>query len=336
MRNKGLIWLTTSLIVVASVLAACSPGVQKERITVGGGTVGGVSNLWANCFAAIVTRDVDVNATVITYSISAMQDAVLSGLIDFGTATMDLAYEVYAGTGKYEGQAPRQELRTLFYPGGTPMQIFVPADSAIKSFKDLAGKRVCPGQKGMSTIGYLEKALPAMGMSWPADFDVVYMGHKEGGAALVAGKIDAYIAVSPPPHPTFVEIDLLHPIRLVPFSEAEIAAIIKAVPTAVRETIPDKYYHMGAPVLTWGIPSGQICTKDLSEDIAYKLAKNTFEDIAFVSSYRKSLGDFMASETPKKWVEALEGGPPYHVGAYRYYKEIGLNVPPKMIPPEAK
>ena len=78
MRKMGLIRLITSIIVVVSVLAACAPGGQKERITVGGGTVGGVSNLWANCFAAIVTKNVDVEATVVTYSISAMQDGVLA------------------------------------------------------------------------------------------------------------------------------------------------------------------------------------------------------------------------------------------------------------------
>jgi uncharacterized protein len=69
----------------------------------------------------------------------------------------------------------------------------------------------------------------------------------------------------------------------------------------------------------------------MSEEKAYCLTKNFWEHLGdVVALHWESLGRLKLKDT-----STIKRVAPWHIGAYKYYKEAGLEIPPEMVPPEA-
>ena len=73
--------------------------------------------------------------------------------------------------------------------------ILVPANSNIKTLKDLKGKRIA-FQKGSSSHNLIVRALKKAGLSW-GDIDPAYLPPAEGRAAFEKGSVDAWVIWDP-------------------------------------------------------------------------------------------------------------------------------------------
>jgi len=341
MNGKHSIWVVVGLIVgFALIMGAYSPSdaaaaEKKMRLTISGGTIGGSSNLVANAIAGVAKNYLDINSTVITYPTVAQVDAVLDGIADIATGLPDVAQDAYEGTGPYKKRGPSPHLRAWLFRYATVMQLFVTKESKLKNFRDMAGKRISTGKKGFSADHNFHRVCDVLGLSYDKDFKIMYFGHKAAGAAIIAGKIDAYVVVTPMPQPTFAEVDLTHPLTLLPFSEQDAKTVGKALPYWDVVTVPPNWYHMSEPTLTLQLPAFNVCTTELPEDVAYKLVKNYIEHPKYLGYFHKMCQTVVENGDVKRWVETL-GGIPYHAGCVRYFKEAGWKVRPDRIPPEAK
>lgn len=344
MRAKSLVCLVVSLILLGSLLVVgCSPaaaptGEAPTRVTIGAGSIGGTSNLIANAWAGVLKKFQDIDATVITYPMNYTAPAAVTGETELSVSNTQLSYDSYYGLGPHADRGPLPDMREVMPLYDGPLQIWVTVDSPYKTFRDLIGKRIGPGTKGMGPESFLAKGLPALGLDWEKDFDLVYSSHKEGGSALVSGKIAAYMATSKPPHPTLLETDLTRPLRLIGFTDEDAAALTKAVPGVGVQLIPPDFYHMDVAVKTISAVGQGITKADFSEDIVYWLIRNARENTEFIGYYYKTHQEWLESGDVKYWVEASPSPTdvPLHKAAVRYYKEIGWNVPPERIPPEAQ
>lgn len=340
MKRRDLIWLTIGimigfLVIIGAFSQSYAAEVKKFRLTISGGTIGGSSNLVANAWAGVAKKYVNIDATVITYPTVAQVDAVLDGLAQIATGLPDVAQEAYEGIGAYTKKGPRRDLRAMCYRQGTILQFIAPKKSPIKTFRDLVGKRISAGKKGFSSDYNFMQLCKVLGLSYEKDFRIVYLGHSEAGSALTAGKLDAYIASASMPQPTMAEVDIMHSLTLVPLSEQDAQAAVKALRYYELVTIPPKYYHMSEPTLALNLPAFNVTTTSLSEDVVYKLVKNYIENPEFVGYHYKPLQELIESGEMRKWVENV-GGIPWHAGSYRYFKEAGWKVHPDRIPPEIK
>ena len=72
-----------------------------------------------------------------------------------------------------------------------------------------------------------------------------------------------------------------------------------------------------------------VAHKDLPEDLVYDMTKATFEVLPQLANAVKD----MAKTKPE---DILYSSVPLHKGAIKYYREIGLTIPDKLIPAEAK
>ncbi len=343
--KKKIVWLVVSgLMVLSLVLASCAPaaptGEKIERLTIAAGSIGGASNLHANSFSGVLKKYMSIDATVLTYPTAQCPVALGKGEVDIAYSNSMQSYEPYKGVGTRQGTEPMPGLREWMPLAVSPLQIFVPTDSKIKTFRDLVGKRVSGGTKGMGPESHLSAGLPAIGLDWNKDFDQQYMSHQEGGSNLVSGKIVAYMATSEAPHPTLAQFDLITPLRLIGFTEQDARAIAAAVPGLLAMQIPPKFYHMTEPVWTTAHVSHMLAMADFSEDIIYQLVKYSVENPDFIGYYSATLGEFIKDKELglKKWVEASPAATPipFHKGAIRAYQELGWKVPPERIPAEAK
>jgi len=341
MKKKSLFWLLVCSIV--GILLIISMGgialaETKTRINIGGGTIGGSTNLMANALAGISKKWLNnIEATVISIPGMASADMLHKGICQITTVGSSDVYEAYMGIEAHEGKEAIRELRRLIPTSGMPLQILVRTNSDIKTFKDLVGKRISPGSKGMTAETQLMMLCKALGIAYPDDFaSINLLGHKEGGAALIAGKIHAYSLVSEPPHPTFTQVDFVCPLRLLSLSEDEMTTFLGKYPYFTRQVIPPEFYHMDTPAAIFGFISSIHTTTLLPEDVAYELVKNWVENPEYLGYYHVAIKDYLAAGKTKNAVENTLSGIPYHVGALRYFKEIGWSVPAEMIPPEAR
>ncbi|MFC1981532.1 TAXI family TRAP transporter solute-binding subunit [Chloroflexota bacterium] len=300
---------------------------------------GGGAHLLGAALASVLKTYMDIDAAVYTYPMTETGQAVIDGDLDIAYASTLYTSESYPATGIFAGKAPLTELRELMPLSVTIIQLFVLMDSPVKTFRDLVGKRMSPGTKSMAGAIMFTKACPALGLpEFEKAFKVAYMSHAEGSAALVSGKLDCYIRGGTPPDPTFGETDLVHPLKVVGFTEEDREIIINANSGIGPITLPADYYHMTEPVTTIANPGELVCSSDFPEDLAYRLVKAVYEHNDFLGYTLASYKAFMANqETGANYF--LKNSPskfPFHKGAIRYFREAGLEFAQDRIPPEAK
>ncbi len=344
MKKRELIALTTSIcmvlvLAVLSLTTACAPAAPEQKeikeISIAGGSIGGSGNLIASAYAGLVKEFMGIDATVLAYPMAGIPPAVQDRVVNIGiTATTDTYYSWYAQD-LFKGQKPTTDLREITPRSNSPMQMFVRADSPYKTFRDLIGKRISPGTAAMGPAKILERGGPAMGLNFQKDFQVVYMGHAEGGAALAGGKIDCYMATNYGPHPTLMETDLASPLRLIGFNDKDLATLLSTDPTLGKAVIPATLYHMTEPVTTTTFVT-QVCTyPEFSEDFVYNFLKVLHEHNEFIGYYHKASQTYMTDPYgAKQDIKETRSPVPFHKGAVRFYNEIGWEMPADRMPPE--
>ena len=109
-----------------------------------------------------------------------------------------------------------------------PLFFIVQADSPIRSFSDLRGRRIAVGPRTSGMVQHAQGIFGALGMSF-SDFTPVYLDFAAGAEALAAGEIDAQFQC---PIPNAVMSELAHrmALRVLPYGTGELAAVMSAVP----------------------------------------------------------------------------------------------------------
>ncbi|MFC2002280.1 TAXI family TRAP transporter solute-binding subunit, partial [Chloroflexota bacterium] len=334
MKKKELTVLLISICLIlvlgaASLMAGCAPSADKapkdvRSVDIAGGSIGGSTNLIANSYAGLLDKFMGIErTTVLTYPMDQTPAALSDGDVQIAISNTVQSYDPWFAQGKYADRAPMQNLRELHPRSASPLSIFVPLDSPIKTFRDLIGKRVSPGTKAMGPEELMVKGCPAIGLDWEKDFELVYMGHREGGSALVAGKIAAYMATGPPPHPSLSETDLIRPLRLIGFTPEDAAAMSGGISGSSYLTLDPKYYHMDQAVITLGHMGHTMALASYDEEIVYQLTKLTIEESEYVGYFTKPFQDFIEDQDAglKFWLQTYPSPTPMpiHKAAVRYY-----------------
>jgi len=127
------------------------------------------------------------------------------------------------------------------------------------------------------------------------------------------------------------ELEATHEVKIVTMNEEQKKIFHEKYPQYVWLDIPPGYYKC--------TPDGahnvglynMICVRaDLPEDFVYELTKAMYENIGDISRAWAQMGEGMALEN------IGYATAPYHPGAYRYFKEQGIDVPGELIPPEMR
>jgi TRAP transporter TAXI family solute receptor len=114
-------------------------------------------------------------------------------------------------------------------------------------------------------------------------------------------------------------------------TDEELDAINKVSNSWYRYTIPGGTYpRIDEDIQTIAQPNLLSTTKEIDEETIYLLTKTLYENLDEMYEVHSSAKD-MTLET------ALDGVTvPLHAGAYKYFKEAGLDIPEELIPPEAQ
>jgi TRAP transporter TAXI family solute receptor len=238
-----------------------------------------------------------------------------------------------AGPYKKAGDQAKEaaaNIRSLFPFSGGVFQPIVWADSGIKTWNDMKGKRIFigpPAGAANRQIGGLLKQ--AGGLELDKDYQPVRLGWGAAVQAFQDGQFDVLVGAFPIGAAAVQQLSLQRKIRII------------GVPDEVLKTNEWAQYleQMGETNATIGAGSydGQVnnktplkaaayamvfgVNKSMADDLAYKITKTYWDN---VEGYKKSVA--VLAQLPTD--EPLAGNNiPLHPGAARYYKEKGIAIP---------
>jgi uncharacterized protein len=224
------------------------------------------------------------------------------------------------------------------YPLGA-YQFVVYEESGIKSLDDLKGKRIFIGPRGGQAFTSATTLLEAVtGYKPNEDYDVAFYDWSTAIQAFQDRQIDAYVGPNTLPYSQLSQIALSDKIRLLGVPQAALekpevkrlfsqpGKLLETVPADVygaNQTNEDVTYALGAYV-GLGTHTG------VDDEAVYNVTKAMFENLSAL----QQTASWMKAITPDNALRQMVT--PLHTGAYRYYREAGLEIPQELIPPEAR
>ncbi len=252
---------------------------------------------------------------------------VNSGKADFGITGDAISYEGYAGIG-WAKDKKYANIRSVLPMANGYIQLWSRRDKAsVKTVKDLAGRRLGLAAPGGVIDVWGRRILDFFKIK---GYRVVNASHSQLGSMLADDLIDVHGTFSSAPHPAVIEEGSRFPLTFLSFSDSEIESFTKAFPWIASGEIPARtYQNQQSPIKTFVSYDSLITSKNVKPEVVYELVKSTFENKSSLEELNKAINAISEENLSKLAV-------PYHLGAIRYFREKGIQIPEKLIPPEAK
>jgi hypothetical protein len=214
-------------------------------------------------------------------------------------------------------------MRALFPMFDTPFQFIAFSDSGIKSFADLAGKRIGVGPQGGTGGTYTPLVFSTLNVASP----LRYGSWETLEEQLRSHLLDAMSVPVGVPTPLIAKLNAEQSLQFITPSEAELATLHKAMPElGISTVVAGTYPSLKSDYKTVGLFNFAVAAKDLPDDLVYAIVK------AFYTSRDRMVTVHPAARESVVGNLTRNEFLPYHPGAVRYYREIGVNLPAGLIP----
>jgi len=320
-RKASLLAALTLGFVMAFSSAAVS---ETTFVTIGTGGVTGVYYPTGGAIARLVNKgkkEHGIRASVestggSTYNLN----AIASGELEMGVAQSDWQYHAWNGTSKFKEKGPNKDLRAVFSVHPEPFTVVARADSGIKNFEDLKGKRVNIGNPGSGQRGTMEVVMEKMGWT-KDDFKLASeLKSAEQSKALCDNKIDAIVFTVGHPSGSIKEATTSCDAVIVNVEGPVIDALVKENDYYRYATIPAGMYRGNdQDAKTFGVGATFVSSSKVPEDTIYVVVKSVFENF---DDFKKLHPAFVVLKKEEMVKDGLSA--PLHDGAAKYYKEVGL------------
>jgi len=324
---------TSPATISPTAISATITPTMKYSVVIATGGVGGVYFYYGQVVAGIINNYTDISATSIQTAASIDNLLLIrdktdlsKGVIYCATTLPDSAYLAYTGQhDKFRNATAPIAILWVMYPNH--LHIVTTEKSGIKSIYDLKGKRVSTGAPGSGTEVTTLMLLKVVGIDPAKDFSKwERLGAEESAAALLDGRIDAYFWSGG--LPTGSIVDLANNLRsrgdniyLIPLPQEVIDKFSSMFPgIAVPGTIKKEVYGASEDTKTLAFWNMFVCHKDTPVDVAYKITKAVFEHLDILHASVKAAKDTRLDTA----LLYINGTIPYHPGALKYYKEVGV------------
>lgn len=305
------------VVLLALSMVACGKPQQQNLAMVTGGE-SGTYYAYGGMIANVLTEAVEnVTITASTSGASvANARSINNSEADLAILQNDVFDYAYRGVEAFAEEGALENIATIgtLYP--EVIQIVATKDSGITSIADLAGKRVSVGDVGSGTEANARQILEAYGLTYDDLGKVEYLGFGDSSTAIQQMTIDAAFVTAGVPNPAILELNAMVEVVLVPVEGAEADALIAKYPFYAPYTIEDTAYEGIAGVNTVTILATLACRADLDEDTVYAITKALFENKDKIAHAK---AEVLSPESAVKGVSV-----PFHPGAEKYYKELGL------------
>lgn len=317
--------LSLFLITGTAFAAGQSGGTQYLKIVAG--TVGGTWFSGGSVLASIITEKVEgANA-------SPTIGGGVSNCRDINANRAQIGYS-YSGTAldAWEGKPPFEEpMKNLRFIGNQyiePFHILFLAEQKFKSLDDLKGKSFSPGKEGFTGKIIFDLLLKEANMTYDMFGKATFVGFPDGALLMKDKHLDFYAILTMPPNSAFMDVDTFSPVDILQLPQDLLDRMSEKYGMEKWVIPAGAYSGVKKDITTVGYGGGFYCNKDLPEELIYNITKALWENYErFVEVAPASFKEQIKLEN------ALRGTVlPLHEGAYRYYKEKGLDIPKAGMP----
>ncbi|PSU50197.1 C4-dicarboxylate ABC transporter substrate-binding protein [Photobacterium frigidiphilum] len=296
----------------------------EQFITIGTGGVTGVYYPTGGAICRLVNKDRKTHG--IRCSVESTGGSIYNintiraGELDLAIAQSDWQHHAYNGTSLFEEKGPFKSLRSVFSLHAEPFTVVARADSGIKTFDDLKGKRVNIGNPGSGQRGTMEVLMKAKGWTMK-DFKLVSeLKASEQSKALCDNKIDAMIYTVGHPSGAIKEATTSCSSVIVEVSGPVIDKLVDENAFYRIVSIPGGMY-MGSEnsVKTFGVGATFVSSTQVDNNVIYAVTQSVFDNFNEFKRLHPAFSGLKKEEMIKDGLSA-----PLHDGAKKYYIEVGL------------
>lgn len=250
------------------------------------------------------------------------QFAILQGLFGYYAAT---------GTGPLASEGA-QDLRSISMLWQNVEHFIVAADAAtsgtVDDFGALKGESMALGRQNSGTIGSNMALLEGLGIDMEADYSLVHSGYGPSAEALQNGQVKGISTPAGVPVGAVSQLmaTMGDQAKILDFTDDQLISADGGRNLWTRYVIPaGTYPGQDADVATIAQPNFLASRSDVSEENAYMITKTIYENLPFLQAIHPAT-KAMAIE------KAIAGLPlPLHPGAAKYYAEVGVEIPDRLI-----
>jgi TRAP transporter TAXI family solute receptor len=310
------------------VFAACSLAIWPsttvpaadwpKSLTLGTSSPGSVYYVYGHAVAKLLTESlkIDVNDFP-TQGPSHNVRLVESGGAPLGLVTMGIALQGWNGKGDWTGGQQLRKMRAIFPMFDSPFHVVALRRSGISSIEQLDKKDVGVGPRAGTVGTYVSAIMDILGIApkiHNESFETLASG-------MIAGGRDALMAMVAP-LPAVEDLEKREPITFIGLSSEQIESVRKAIPELTSSTLPARTYpSLEKDYATFGMYSFMIARDDLPDDLVYQLVKAVFENQQRLVKATPAASQTLPHNVDKNTFL------PFHPGAVRYYREIGITIP---------
>ncbi|MHC1727094.1 MAG: TAXI family TRAP transporter solute-binding subunit [Syntrophobacteraceae bacterium] len=313
---KKLLLVSALVLALAAVFTPVQAQDVKMVLATGGtaGTYyplgGAIANIWN-------TKIKGMNVTAQTTGASAENVRLVNKkeaeLAMVQSDTLDFAYK---GQEAFKEKITGMKALAVLYP--EIIQVVVRADSPIKTFADLKGKKIGVGAPGSGTEANFRQLCDAYGIA-KADVNAQYLSFSESAEQFKDNHIDAFIVTAGIPNAAIMDIGSVQAVRILDITGDVAKKLTTKYPFLSEAKIPSgTYKNQTADVNTIAVNAVLIVNSEVKDDVVYNLTKALFENQQQLASAHAK-GKDINLQNAAKGVSI-----PFHPGAEKYYKEKGI------------
>ena len=303
---------------------------SPKKYSIGGGSVGGNFYLIGGGVATTINNRLPqyfMFTAETTGGSTANLVMLEKGDAELGIAMTSSLFESQEGKSEWTGGKPMSNLRSALALYPSWLTIYTLKSSGIKTLKDLNGKIVGLGSKGMAMDSIFRQFFKDQGIT---PKQIHNDGHSATASALSNGVIDAAILFSYPPFAAISELESTKALAFIPLNDEEQKSLVEKYNFYKADDMPGGSYK-ATPNPVKGVSEWNmlVSSSAVSEEDVYLIVKALCENQK----------DMIAVHGSSKYMTAentLNSNIPLHAGTVRYLKEVGIEVPSELIPPEYK
>lgn len=293
-----------------------------DSIGIGTASIGGALYAFGGGFVN-VWNSIGINGSAeVTGGSVHNVNLIQAGELDSALISQGAAYQGWEGIGLFEGQEPAKKLRTAlplhpaFIHGWT-------TDEDVNSYADLADKIICGGPAGGTSDEYSKEILEILNV--PAK-KFVNAAFADSTNMLRDSLVDVFVSSMGAPGSGAAEAASSLNAKIIGVNFDDADKVIAERPFYTKMELPaNTYPNQTEPVETIVDVNAYFFSADVPEDVVYDFVKASYEQIdELILSFAGA--DAMTYEN----VQALVL--PLHPGAYKYYEEMGVDVPEAAMP----
>jgi len=321
--------LTTTLALLAALGAGCGGGGDATQsqtagprfLSMGTAPPGGAFFVVGGAVAEVLNESGPAGWQVTAEATKGTLENIrrlARGEIDLAVANSAITYFAVRGEPEGEWEQPF-EMRSLMTLAPNVAMFVTQRSSGIQKLADLKGHRVVVGVAGAGFEFFVRPLLAAHGVGYD-DFTPVYNTQSGAVDLLSDGSAAAAFLGGAVPTASITQAASSGDVLLIPFDPAAREKLIADYPFFRPATIPAGTYR-GQDEDYAGLDVGSmhlIVSADQDEALVYELAKTIWEHREAVVAKHPAGRAINAKNAVR------DTGTPFHPGAIRYYREIGI------------